>query len=140
MSALLKLCDELDAKAKAATPGPPWTPETWVEQDGDGWVARGPLRRDQDDDDREPDGPSHLLAQKDAELMAAAVNAAPLLSRVVRAAAARPWFAVVDSALVCNVCGCRTPDGTPYADAHERVCDMQPLDIALDAAEAEVDA
>lgn len=87
MSAAEKALAALEAAGKAATPGP-WTAETWVEQDGDGWVARGPLRRDENDDDREPDGPSHLLAQNDADLMALAVNLSAPLAAVARAAMA----------------------------------------------------
>lgn len=103
MSALIARIDALDAAVKAATPGP-WTPATWCNDDGE-WVARGPLRvnrppvqmvgeadddyadRCLDHDSSEPGCDGDQQAHADADLMCAAVNAAPVLSAIARAAA-----------------------------------------------------
>lgn len=80
MSALLTLCDEIEAKAKAATPGPFRTDENrpWQLRGRDGYMVA--IFNGEDTDDRGD--------KANASAHAAAVNAAPTLIEVVRAAVA----------------------------------------------------
>lgn len=72
--------DELARLRSEATQGE-WTAEVWLANDG-GWCAVGPLCDEQDGDGADEDEPgcdAEMQAQKDARLIAAAVNALPQL-------------------------------------------------------------
>ena len=60
-----------------ATPGP-WSPNVWIQTDGNEWRATGPGHDDEDENaycGSEPGGPDEQAAQRDAELIAAAPTA-----------------------------------------------------------------
>lgn len=141
MTALTTLLDDLDAKAKAATPGP------WDTGDGvcgpylsfKGHPSGGGIDEPYDDGS-EPLWLGGSVTESDRKCIVAAVNAAPTLIAVVRAAMERPWVKVVDDDvggerwLKCRVCFAAVESD----HGHNRGCPMAPLDAALDAAEAEV--
>jgi hypothetical protein len=76
------------------------------------------------------------VAESDRTAIVSAVNLAPSLSAIARAAVARPWWRkdtyVFPTRYVCAVCGAVSL--APEGAAHEGLCRIVALDAAIDAA------
>lgn len=157
MTNLTKMLDDLDAKAKAATPGPV---TQWPRCKSNVYAVIGGDKQDiaefsedigdLDDEDDEDNDFGREAAHANAAEYVALKNSSPALSRIVRAAVERPWWRSAPSdygttGKQCSLCGAWSPHDLPHGMAHgaidgaraHRMCDMQPLDAALDDAEAE---
>jgi hypothetical protein len=133
MNAITKLLDDLDAKAKAATPGPFHTEEDWrvYERSGVAIVSFAGLETTTYED-----------AANAAEYVAMK-NSSAALKRIVRAVVERPWWrdGFEDDAgfAIWRCDGCDASKFAPGDCApHREPCRYSAIDAALDAAEAEV--
>ncbi len=83
MADIKELAEQALADAERATPGP-WTPNVWIETDGNEWRATGPAHDDESHDHgSEPGCPDEQAAQRDAAWIAAARSREPQLAAAV---------------------------------------------------------
>ena len=86
---------------------------------------------------------AQVIDNPNAELIVSAVNLAPSLSAIARAAMARPWWSEdcdVDTGAVsffCENCGLSRDEDDEVAihSVHDQACIYRALDAAIDAAE-----